>query len=199
MESFRAQAEPLQQEPAIPSSVRRPRFPGEAREGRKNAKRAKFGSLLETDSKFIDPLKEASLIMPEQTVVSTPLAVESLFSQKYTESTVVAEKSIVSSAYEYLLSIFELFKKKFRGARRKRARLTRRGEEALSQLQYLSALCDATSCRTPDEIIAAEGAFGEAYYEIMKLSSELEKMAVSEQHHHMHKYKHHISSLLQAD
>jgi len=190
----------LQQEPAIPVSVRRPRFPGEARAGRKGAKKkAGFSHLLETEGKFIDPMKEATLIMPEQTVVSTSLAVESLFSQKYTESTVVSEKSIVASAYEYLLAIFNLFKRKFRGATRKKMRLTRRGEQALEQLSYLSALCDATSCRTPDEIIAAEGAFGAAYYEIMKLSNELERMAVSEQHHHVHKYKSHISSLLQAD
>ncbi len=197
MESFQRQQQPVEQ-PSSPA--RRPRFPGEAlieRPG-KAAKRGSsgFSKLMDSQSKFIDPAKEALLVTPEQTTLSNPIALESQFLQKYTESTVVAKKSVLDSAYEYLLAIFEVFKKSFRGSRRHRARLTRKGEEALSQLQYLAALCDATSCRTPDEIITAESAFGEAYYEIMRLSCELEKMSQPEQHHHVRKYHHHVASFL---
>jgi hypothetical protein len=86
---------------------------------------------MDSQSKFIDPAKEALLITPLETTLAGPLALESQFLQKYTESTVVAKKSALESAYEYLLAIFEAFRKSFRGSRRQRARLTREGEPAL--------------------------------------------------------------------
>ena len=195
MERLQGQQEPVQATP-----VRRPKFPGESLierpEGAQKKAVGKF-KLLDSESKFVDPSRETAVMMPEQ-AFSSPLALESQLAQKYTEATVMAKKSLVSSLYEYLLSVLELFKKSFRGSRRKGARLTRRGEEALTQLQDLSALCDATSCRTPEEISAAESAFGEAYYEIMRLSSELEKMAQKEQAHHVHKYGHHMAKFLSS-
>ena len=188
----------MQQEP---SPVRRPKFPGESLiekpEAAQRRGRGSFSGLLESGSKFVDPQREASLILPEQ-LSSTPISIESQLAPKYTEATVAVQKSVLVSTYEYLLSLLELFRKGLRRTGKRRARLTRKGEEALSQLQYLSALCDATSCRTPDEIIAAESAFGEAYYEIMKLSAELEKMSQAEQHHHMSRYGHHISRFLSS-
>ncbi len=196
MERLQGQQEPVQATP-----VRRPKFPGESLIERPEGAQKRAGGkfrLLESEGKFVDPSRETAVMMPEQAVFSSPLALESHLAPKYTEATVVAKKSIVSSLYEYLLSVLELFKKSFRGSRRRGARLTRRGEEALTQLQYLAALCDATTCRTPEEIIAAESAFGEAYYEIMRLSSELEKMAQKEQAHHVHKYKHHMSRFLSS-
>jgi hypothetical protein len=86
-------------------------------------------------------------------------------------------------------------KRRLKG-RRARAKLTREGQEALEQLRYLAALCDATSCRTPEEILEAEAAFGEAYYEIMSLSANLQKMSEREQSHHLRRYSRHMSKLL---
>ena len=197
MERVAGQQEPVQ----AASPVRRPKFPGESLIERPEGAQKRAGGkfrLLESEGKFVDPARESSIIMPEQAVFSSPIALESQLAPKYTEVTVAAKKTLASSLYEYLVSLLEIFRKSFRGSRRQRARMTRRGEEALSQLQYLAALCDATSCRTPDEIISAEAAFGEAYYEIMRLSTELEKMAQKEQAHHVHKYKHHMSSFLSS-
>ena len=197
MERAIAQQEPMQ----ATSPVRRPKFPGESLierpEGAQRRGRGSFSGLLESSSKFVDPRKEASLILPEQ-LSSSLISIESQLAPKYSEATLAVQKSVLVSAYEYLLSLMELFRKGLRHAGKRRTRLTRKGEEALSQLQYLSALCDATSCRTPDEIIAAESAFGESYYEIMKLSAELEKMSQAEQHHHMSRYTHHISRFLSS-
>ena len=184
-----------------PPSVRRPRFPGESLiekpEGAQRRGRGNFSGLLESGSKFVDPSREASLVLPEQ-FSSSPISIESQLAPKYSEATVAVRKSMLASAFEYLLSLLQVFRKGLRKSRGRRARLTRKGEEALSQLQYLSALCDATTCRTPDEVIAAESAFGEAYYEIMKLSSELERMSQAEQHHHVGRYTQHISKFLSS-
>ena len=76
--------------------------------------------------------------------------------------------------------------------------MTLKGEEALAQLRYLAMLCDATECRTPEEVLLAEGAFGEAYHEILNLSSNLMKMSEQEQSHHVNHYKKHFSSVLRS-
>ncbi|VVC00750.1 Uncharacterised protein [uncultured archaeon] len=174
---------PLEQEPSVPKSVRRPKFHHDLYDSSK-------------ESKFVDPQKEAQLLIPEQTVASAQLALEIMAPEYATKK---KEGSVFSSVYEYLMSLFQQVKKKLRGSRRRKAKLTKKGEETLEQLKYLAQLCDATSCRSPEEILEAEGAFGEAYFEIMQLSSNLEKMSQSEQEHHMHRYGKHMSRLLETD
>jgi hypothetical protein len=165
-----------------PEEVRRPKFPR---------------APLEREDAFIDPLREARLLLPEQTVASANVMFDTALAAVRTQSS--AQKSgAFSSIYEYLLSLFTAVKRRLRGSARQKARLTARGEEALAQLRYLSLLCDASECRTPEEVLAAEGAFGEAYHEILSLSSNLVKMSEQEQAHHLDHYRKHFSSVLRS-
>ncbi len=165
-----------------PQSVRKPRFPR---------------TPLEREDAFIDPLREAKLLLPEQTVASSTIMLENAVAT-VTRQPSSQKQGAFASIYDYLLSLFTSVKKRLRGSARYKARLTQRGEEALEQLRYLSLLCDATDCRTPEEVLAAEGAFGEAYHEILSLSSNLERMAEKEADHHLHHYKKHFSSVLRS-
>lgn len=175
MEMIQRQPELLQKEP----SARRPAFPKRLFEG----------------GKFVDPEKEAQLLLPEQaetrSQVLDAVHVQPLSMQK-------GRESVFSSLYDYIAGWLAQMKKRFAGNRRARARLTRAGERALEQLRYLSALCDATSCRGNEEVLAAESAFGEAYYEIMTLSANLEKMSQAEEEHHVRRYCRHMAKVMQA-
>lgn len=167
------------------------------------ARRPRFRrSLLEKEdgSKFVDPSAEAAIILPQQQVASAPivLELEKLSQQQEMRSAVQKRNALSSSIYvllDFLATIFAKVKRRLKG-RRARAKLTREGKEALEQLRYLAALCDATSCRTPEEILEAEAAFGTAYYEIMTLSANLEKMSEREQSHHLRSYSKHMGRLL---
>ncbi|VVC01197.1 Uncharacterised protein [uncultured archaeon] len=158
--------------------------------------------LLEKES-FVDPAAEAKLLVPEKTVVaslSSQLVLEGQLPAQQMELSIRKERkgeAFFYSVYEYLLSLFDRVKKRLRG-RKAQKRLTAKGEQALEQLRYLALLCDATECRTPEEILAAESAFGEAYYEIKTLSSNLETMREEEQAHHVERYSRHFSRLLSA-
>lgn len=179
-----AQAVQQIQEPEL---IRRPRFKKD---------------LLEKET-FVDPAKEMALLVPEKTVIASfpaQLALEAQFAEEHRLA--AAKKkgkadAFFYSVYEALLAMFEKVKKRLRG-RKARQALTRKGEEALEQLRYLAMLCDATECRTPDEVLAAESAFGEAYYEIKTLSCNLEKMREEEQAHHVERYSKHMAKLLSA-
>ena len=107
-------------------------------------------------------------------------------------------KHYFAALYEQVLAWISQVKRKFAKNARARARLTRQGERTLEQLRYLAQLCDATECRTPEEVLAAESAFGEAYFEIMRLSTELERMSKGEDGHHIKRYERHMASLLRA-
>jgi len=165
-----------------PSAIRKPKFPR---------------TPLEREDAYIDPLREAKLLIPEQTVASATIlfeaAADTMRAQRPARSA-----GAFNSIYEYLLSLFTAAKRRLGGNARCKARLTMQGEEALLQLRYLSMLCDATECRTPEEVLSAEGAFGEAYHEILTLSSNLEKMAEKEQEHHVRHYARHFSSVLRS-
>ena len=159
-------------------------------------------SLLEKES-FVDPAAEMRLLVPEKTVVGS-LSSQLVFEQvlegpKFAENRKASRKSeaFIYSVYEHLLALFDMVKKKLKGRRAKQA-LTRKGGETLEQLRYLALLCDATECRTPEEALAADSAFGEAYYEIKTLSSNLEKMREEEQEHHVERYSRHMAKLLSA-
>jgi len=165
-----------------PAEIRKPKFPR---------------TPLEREDAYIDPLREAKLLLPEQTVASPTIMLENALATVRMQST-AKNTGTFASLYDYLLSLFNHVKKRLRGNARYKARLTARGEEALDQLRYLSLLCDATDCRTPEEVLAAEGAFGEAYHEILSLSSNLERMSEKEQEHHLHHYKKHFSSVLKS-
>jgi hypothetical protein len=165
-----------------PLQVRKPRFPRRP---------------LEREDAFIDPLREAQLLLPEQTVASTNVMFDIVLATTRTQPSARRE-SLFTSIYEYLLAWFASAKKRIRGSARQKARLTARGEEALAQLRYLALLCDASECRTPDEMLVAEGAFGEAYHEILNLSSNLVMMSEQEQEHHLHHYRKHFSSVLRS-
>ena len=175
--------EPLQQE-VSPSPLRRPRFPKQ---------------LLLEKEKFVDPASEAAIILPQQQVASTPIVLELEKQQEQQLRNITQKRNAIASSIYMLLDFFAAFfaklKKRLKG-RRARAKLTREGQDALEQLRYLAALCDATSCRTPEEILEAEAAFGEAYYEIMNLSANLEKMSEREQSHHLRRYSRHMGRLL---
>jgi len=165
-----------------PQSVKKPRFPR---------------TPLEREDAYIDPLREAKLLLPEQTVASSTIMLENALATVRRQPS--AQKAgVFTSLYDYLLSLFTSVKRRLGGSSRRKARLTARGEEALEQLRYLSLLCDATDCRTPEEVLLAESAFGEAYHEIMSLSSNLEKMAEKEADHHLHHYRKHFSSVLRS-
>ena len=165
-----------------PEEVHKPRFPR---------------APLEREDAYIDPLREAKLLLPEQTVASTNVMFDTALATVRMQP--AAEKQgTFASIYDYLLSLFTTVKKRLRGNARQKARMTSRGEEALAQLRYLALLCDATECRTPEEILAAESAFGEAYHEILNLSANLERMAEKEQEHHLGHYKKHFSSVLRS-
>ncbi|MFA5930410.1 MAG: hypothetical protein WC861_06015 [Candidatus Micrarchaeia archaeon] len=165
-----------------PEAVHKPKFPR---------------TPLDREDAYIDPLREAQLLLPEQSVASANVMFDTALATVRTQSSMQGQGTF-ASIYDYLLSLFISVKKRLRGSARQKARLTARGEEALSQLRYLSLLCDATECRTPEEILAAEGAFGEAYHEILNLSANLERMAEKEQEHHLHHYKRHFSSILRS-
>jgi hypothetical protein len=166
-----------------PSSVKKPRFPKD---------------LLDRES-FVDPHVEASILAPQQSVASAQIVLEAeALSKEMNGKKQPRESSFFVSLHSYLASFLAWVQKRFRGSRRARARLTKQGEVALEQLKYLSALCDATTHRTPEEVLAAESAFGEAYYEIMNLSANLEKMAEKEASHHLHRYSRHMASVLAA-
>jgi len=176
---------------------------------RRNAKFS--GALLEREGakeNFINPVQEAELILPEHNVNLAPIAIEargSVFAQEAAVSLPgMARKKarktegLFTSVYEYLLFIFNNFKRMLYGSTRRRVKLTKKGEEALEQLRYLSLLCDATEYRTPDQILAIEAVFGEAYYEIMTLSGNLQRMSVSEQEHHVRNYSKQMEKLLKS-
>ena len=165
-----------------PAEIRKPRFPRRP---------------LEREDAFIDPLREAQLLLPERTVASTNIMLDTALVSVRTRPSKMRE-NVFTSIYEYLLAWFSSAKKRIRGNARQKARLTMRGEEALAQLRYLALLCDASECRTPEEVLAAEGAFGEAYHEILNLSSNLMRMSEQEQTHHLHHYKKHFSSVLRS-
>ncbi len=167
----------------VPSPERRPSFPRK---------------LLERD-KFIDPSVEASVLLPQQEAAYSPILTDAKLGLGADYAAARKREGVIFSTLQYLLSIFEGMKSRLRIRRGKRARLTRKGEETLEQLRYLSLLCDATSVRTNEEILEAEGAFGEAYYEIMQLSGELAKMSQSEERHHLHRYSKHMGKLLRFD
>lgn len=166
-----------------PSSVKKPRFPKD---------------LLDKESAFVDPKVEASILLPQQSVASAQIVLEAEALSRQINGKRQSRESFFVSIYAYLASFLNWMQRKFKGSRRARARLTRQGESALEQLKYLSALCDATSHRSPEEVLAAEAAFGEAYYEIMSLSANLEKMAEKEASHHLHRYSKHMASVLSA-
>ena len=165
-----------------PSSVHKPKFPR---------------TPLEREDAYIDPMREAKLLLPEQTVASTNIMFDTALASMRAQPSSKRE-NVFTSIYEYLLAMFTTAKRRIRGNARQKARLTLRGEEALSQLRYLAMLCDATECRTPEEVLAAEGAFGEAYHEILNLSSNLSRMSEQEQSHHLNHYKKHFSSILRS-
>lgn len=166
-----------------PSSVRRPHFPK---------------SLYDKPDKFINPEAEAQriLVVPEQTISSPMISLE--LARATTPRGARRSETVFSTIYEYLLAVIGHMKKRFGKSRRASARLTRMGDEALSQLRYLSLLCDAMSERTPEEVLLAESAFGEAYYEIMTLSANLEKMTEKEGEHHLRNYARQMSKILNA-
>ena len=185
MEMISSPARAVQQQLELerePSAVHKPKFPR---------------TPLEREDAYIDPLREAKLLLPELTVASTNIMFDTALATVRTQSS-AAKIGTFASIYDYLLTLFTSVKKRLHGSARQKARLTARGEEALAQLRYLSMLCDATECRTPEEILAAEGAFGEAYHEILNLSSNLMKMSEQEQAHHLNHYKKHFSSVLRS-
>ncbi len=161
------------------------------------AKRPRFPRRPYDSERFVDPKKEAALILPEQQLMAQGMiSLEFASAPKY-ESAQRSE-SFFTSIYSYLASWLSWVKKRFKGSRRQRAKMTRMGEQALSQLKYLSQLCDATECRTTDEVLAFEGAFGEAYFEIMSLSANLARIRKGEEEHHVKKYTKHMGKLLRA-
>ena len=185
MEMISSPAKAMQQQLELerePAEIRRPKFPR---------------TPLEREDAYIDPLREAKLLLPEQTVASTTVMFDTALATVRTQSS-VQKQGTFASIYDYLLSMFISVKKRLRGSARQKALLTARGEEALAQLRYLSLLCDASECRTPEEILVAEGAFGEAYHEILNLSANLMKMSEQEQAHHLHHYKKHFSHVLRS-
>ncbi|VVC01097.1 Uncharacterised protein [uncultured archaeon] len=159
------------------------------------ARRPRFSPKLLNDERFIDPARELQLLLPQQQV-STQLRIEPRQAQAL--SAKERRQSFIAALYDQVLAWLTWVKKKFKGGRRARQRLTLQGEQALEQLRYLSLLCDATEARTPEEVLAAESAFGEAYYEIMGLSSNLSRMSQKEQGHHIARYQKYMSSLLRA-
>ncbi|MFA6214742.1 MAG: hypothetical protein WC717_05700 [Candidatus Micrarchaeia archaeon] len=179
---LQARASQLQLQERQQAAARKPRFPRRP---------------LEREDAFIDPLREAQLLLPEQTVASSNVMFDTVLAATRSQPSVKKE-SVFLSIYEYLLAWFASAKRRIRGSARKKARLTAQGEEALSQLRYLAMLCDASDWRTPEEVLAAEGAFGEAYHEILSLSSNLMRMSEQEQEHHLHHYRKHFSSVLKS-
>ncbi|MEM2137885.1 MAG: hypothetical protein QW568_02255 [Candidatus Anstonellaceae archaeon] len=178
-----AKEQPLKSEFSEPSSIKKPKFPKD---------------LLDREG-FVDPKVEASILAPQQSVASAQIVLEAeALSREMNGKKQQRESSFFVSLKSYLASFLAWVQKRFRGSRRARAKLTKQGEAALEQLKYLSALCDATSHRSPEEVLAAESAFGEAYYEIMSLSANLEKMAEKEAPHHLHRYSKHMASVLSA-
>ena len=163
-----------------------------------SARRQKLAPKLLSDERFIDPAREAELLLPRRQLSSQLVIEFQAASNTGKLQAKMRQQSFIATLYEQLLSWLSWVKRKFKGSRKARRRLTAQGEAALDQLRYLSLLCDATEARTPDEALAAQSAFGEAYYEIMSLSSNLLRMSQKEQEHHLKRYQHHLSSVLRA-
>lgn len=161
------------------------------------ARRPRFAPKLLDDERFIDPAREAELLLPQQQV-SQQLIIEAQAASDSRFAAKVRRQSLLSTIYEQVAAWLSWVKAKFKGSRRARQRLTREGERALEQLRYLSLLCDASEARTPDEVLASESAFGTAYYEIMGLSANLLRMSQKEQEHHLKRYQRHMSEMLRA-
>ncbi len=161
------------------------------------ARRLKLSPKLLEDERFIDPAREAELLLP-QLQVSQQLLIEAQAEKAGQAADKVRRQSLLSTIYDQVASWLAWVKLKFRGNRRARQRLTREGKRALEQLRYLSLLCDATEARTPDEVLSSESAFGTAYYEIMNLSANLLRMSQQEQEHHIRHYQRHLSAILRA-
>ncbi|MEM4554412.1 MAG: hypothetical protein QXT25_01000 [Candidatus Anstonellaceae archaeon] len=155
-------------------------------EGPVERRRHQFGRLM--DERFVDPKAEALLIVPQETYA--PIVVD-LTVQRQTET----KMTILHQIYYYLVMLFSAIRKRLTA--RKRLKLTKKGREALEQLKYLADLCEATSIASQDEI-TSDAAFGEAYYEIMRLSYELAKMSQSEQEHHMRRYLQHFRRFVKS-
>ncbi len=177
---------------AKPKLERKPSFPKELLHGQGRKE----------DGVFIDPAAEAAIILPQASVASAQIVLEAQAAFLAMESRRAQERSgarqYFSSLYEYVLSWLSQVKRKFSKNARVRARMTKQGERTLEQLRYLSLLCDATECRSHEEYLSAESAFGEAYFEIKKLSEELERMSKQEEDHHVKRYERHMASLIRA-
>ncbi|MCX8195117.1 MAG: hypothetical protein N3G22_03375 [Candidatus Micrarchaeota archaeon] len=161
------------------------------------ARRQRFSPKLLEDERFIDPAKEAAVILPKQEMLST-ISVELQSPALQVEKRQLAQPSLFAILYEQILSWLNWLRAKFKGSKKERARLTRAGKRALEQLRYLALLCEATEIRTPDEALAADSAFGEAYYEIMRLSANLTSMKEQEREHHHEQYCRYMRRLLRA-
>jgi hypothetical protein len=175
MEAFQEQPRRVEE----PSPIRKPSFPRK----------------LFDEDKFINPEAEAQrrIIASEQAIISPQPSFGFSLEQKPKR-----QESLFASIFDYLLAAISKIKRRFAKNRRAQARLTKLGREALEQLRYLSLLCDACSYRTAEETLAAECAFGEAYYEIMTLSSNLERMSEKECEHHLKAYLKQMSKVLNA-
>jgi len=177
---------------AKPKLERKPSFPKELLHGQGRKE----------DGVFIDPAAEAAIILPQASVASAQIVLEAQAAFLAMEGRRAQERAgarqYFSSLYEYVLSWLSQVKRKFSKNARVRARMTKQGERALEELRYLSLLCDATESRSHNEVLAAESAFGEAYYEILRLSGELAKMAEAEQDHHLRRYERHMASIVRA-
>ncbi|MCX8198306.1 MAG: hypothetical protein N3F07_03915 [Candidatus Micrarchaeota archaeon] len=161
-------------------------------------RKPQFPRKLFEEAKFIDPKKEAELILPQQEL-SSALETAEIAANAYAQIKEEQKEGVLSMLYYRILSLLSAVRASLRARGRRKARLTRKGQAALEQLKYLACLCEATSWRTHEEVLAAESAFGEAYYEIMSLSSNLQKMSQEEQEHHIRRYCRHIGRLLRAD
>lgn len=141
------------------------------------------------DERFVDPKQEfEQVLLPSQ---FDTIEITANF------ETTTKRKSTFANFSYYISSLVSFINKIFR--KRKEKALTKKGKMALEQLRYLALLCEATSYRSDEEILAAESAFGQAYYEIMEISSKLHKMSKTEEDYHIKKYMQHMSKILKAD
>jgi hypothetical protein len=171
-----------------PKALKKPKFP-----------HSLYDEKAQDSSKFIDPSAEAAILLPERTLLSTPVQVALEQMPSLTSATEKRKQAnLALSLYEYLMSWFMAIKKSLAKKKGRRAKLTPRGQKALDELRHLSLVCDATEIRSNEEILSAESAFGEAYFEILTLSSNLERMGQKEEEHHTHRYSRHMSHLLKS-
>ena len=163
------------------------------------AARPKFNTELMGDGRFIDPKKEAALVLPEQALEAAQIRLEALVEAQAAQQA-RKKAGAFSSFYSFLLSWIAWLRKGLRGLLKGRNthRLTRKGTEALEQLRYLSLLCDATSHREPEEFLFAESVFGEAYHDILALSAQLEGTSAKEDERHVRRYSVSMRKVLQA-